>query len=498
VATLRDLHQAIFPAARTNPPLDGPRGEREVTWVRVLKARVPAFEALDRGDLVIVPGTALGLVAPGMTEARDLAHAFVRAEVPAILLVEGDPPTASERYLEDSATEAGMTVLHLARADTVQLERSVIGFLVNRRAGLDRRASDLEAQLARLALHGRGLDVLAAAIAAFFGRAVVIEGRRGDPLAIHAPAGVQSASLAVTRYLARPADAALRLTIPAPPGESESGGRLVLLGEEPVGELEEIASERIAAILALELARDAAVRHARDEVRRGDPLPADGPPWVVIVARQAPAERPDDVAAREETRAELRLLASARRVTLRGTSESLELRLIAAAPADDPGGVVIAGRVADFLRRTVAVSRPFDEPGGRPSAEAAARATLEAAELLDDPPRVALAARLAGYILLGNLRNLPDGLRQARTLLAPILTGRRPAQDERLATLRAVLEGDGLASAAARLGVHRNTVAYRVRRLEETGHWDLDDPDLRLALLIATRIVQREQNRSKE
>jgi hypothetical protein len=498
MATLRDLHQAIFPTARARPTLDGPRGEREVTWVRVLKARVPAFEALERGDLVIIPGSSLALVAPGINEARDLAQAFVRADVPAILLVEGDPPSESERQLEEAAATAGLTTLRMARADTGQLERSVISFLVNRRAELDRRATDLEAQLARLALHGRGLDLLAAAIGAFFGRAVVIEGRRGDPLAVHAPADIPAASLAVTRYLARPAEAALRLAIPAPPGESESGGRLVLLGDEPAGELEEIASERIAAILALELARDAAVRHARDEVRRGDPLPADGPPWVVLVARQAAAEGPDDVAAREEIRAELRLLTSPRRLTLRGTSESLELRLIAAAPDDDPGGLLIARRVADFVRRTVAVSRPFDEPAGRPAAEAASRATLEAAELLDEPPKVALTARLAGYILLGHLRNLPDGLRQARTLLAPILVGRPAAQQERLATLRAILEGDGLAAAAARLGVHRNTIAYRVRRLEELGEWDLDDPDLRLALLIATRIVQREQTRQEE
>jgi len=497
VASLHDLHRAIFPAARpAGGSLEPARAGREVSWVRVLKARVPAFDALDPGDLAIIPGPALRVVAPAESQVDELAVALARARVPAVLLVEGDDGSDVLERLGVSAATAGLTVLRLGRGDPIALERSVIGFLVNRRAELDRRAADLEDQLARLALMGRGLDVLAAAIGAFFGRAVVIEGRRGDAIAVHAPADLPEAGAAVARYLARPAsaEAALRIDIPAPAGEPGSGGRLVLLGDEPANELERIAAARLAALLALELARDAAVRRAREETRRGDPLPADGPPWVVLLALQAPAEGPDDVAAREETRAELQLLASPRRLALRGSSESLEIRMVAAAPDDDPEGRAIADRVAGFLRRTVAISRPFAEPGARPAAEQAARATLEAAELLDDPPPVVRAARLPAYLLLGNIRNLPDGVRQARELLGPILVGRAEAQGERLATIRAVLETPSLGEAATRLGVHRNTVAYRVNRLERLAGWDLADPDLRFALLLAVRIMQNAQS----
>jgi hypothetical protein len=96
----------------------------------------------------------------------------------------------------------------------------------------------------------------AATIGAFLGRAVVIEGRRGDPIAVHAPADVPSSAAAVARYLGRPSGgAALRVDIPAPVGEPGTGGRLVLLGDEPPNELERIAAERIVALLALELSR---------------------------------------------------------------------------------------------------------------------------------------------------------------------------------------------------------------------------------------------------
>jgi PucR family transcriptional regulator, purine catabolism regulatory protein len=492
MASLRDLIRTILPLARPvgSIALDAARLDREVTWVRVLKPRVPAFDALDSGDLAIIPAPALAIVAPNLPQTDELAAALARAQVAAVVIIDGVGRAKAVEALGVSAVQAGVTVLRIGREDPVALERSVIGFLVNRRAELDRRAADLEGQLARLALLGRGLDVLAAAIGSFLGRAVVIEGRRGDPIALHAPTELPGAAAAVSRYLAKPSLAALRVTIPAPADEPGTGGRLVLLGDDPPNELERIAADRIAALLALELARDAAVRVAREETRRGDPLPADGPPWVVVLARQAPADRPDDIAAREETRAELRLLLSPRRLTLRGTSESLELRLVAAAPADDPEGLGIAARIAAFVGRGVAVSKPFAEPGARPAAEAAARATLEAAESLDEAPTIARASRLAAYLLLANVRNLPDGIRQARELLAPILVGRPAVQTERLRTLQAVLESGSLSEAAARLGVHRNTVAYRVERLETLGGWDLADPDLRFALGLAARVVR--------
>ena len=499
MTTLHDLHRALFPTARPvgGEELSSERAEREVGWVRVLKPRVPAFDALETGDLAIIPAPALTVVAPGSSQLHELVVALVRARAPAVLLVEGDTGNDRLTALGEAATTAGLTALQLGHIDPVLLERSVIGFLVNRRAELDKRAADLEAQLARFALLGRGLDVQAATIGAFLGRAVVIEGRRGDPIAVHAPADLPTAAAAVARYLARPAGAgALRVDIPAPAGETGPGGRLILLGDEAPNELERIAAERVAALLALELARDEAVRQAREETRRGDPLPADGPPWVVMLATQRSAEGPDDIAAREETRAELHLLMSPRRLVLRGSSESLELRLVAAAPSDDPDGLGTANRLATFLDRTVAVSRPFHEPGARPAAEAAARATLEAAEQLPDPPRVVRASRLPAYLLLGNVRNLPDGVRQARELLAPILVGRDETQRERLDTLAAVLSSPSLADAAARLGVHRNTVAYRVQRLESRGDWDLSDPELRVALMLAVRVMQNAQEAS--
>jgi DNA-binding PucR family transcriptional regulator len=95
------------------------------------------------------------------------------------------------------------------------------------------------------------------------------------------------------------------------------------------------------------------------------------------------------------------------------------------------------------------------------------------------------------------LGSLPDDRMQATALLDPLLAGRPASVRERLATLRAVLDHGAPGEAASRLGIHRNTLAYRVRNLEARTGWDLADPDLRLALSVAVRVVQSAQQNGR-
>jgi PucR-like helix-turn-helix protein len=459
-----------------------------------MKARVPAFDGLEAGDLAIVPGSALAVVAPDRGEIEALVAACADAGVAALLLVESEdaPPAGDDELdvLADCAARVGVLALRTGRADAAALERSVIGFLVNRGAELDRQAALLEARLEALAIGGIDLAGLVAAVAGFLRRAVALEGPRGSALAVHAPTDVADAAAAVAAYHARRATA-LRSALPTGAGPA---GNLVLLGERPATELERVVVGRIAAFLALELARDDELRRARDAAGRAEALPPAGPPWVVLVARQRPPGDDASGEARERARRELRLLAPARRMSLRGDADSIELRAVIAVEPDDPEATVIASRVAASLRRPVALSRPFSQPAERPAAEAQARTTLEAVETLAQPPVVARADRLPAYRLLGNLHNVPDGARLARSLLEPLLAGRADVRREHLATLRAVLDHPGLAEAAAALRVHRNTVAYRVRRIEALTGWRLADPELRLPLAVALRLVQTDQD----
>jgi hypothetical protein len=549
MATLAALLADVLPTATVAPGAASSL-DRDVGWVRLVRARVPALDVLDPGDLVLVPERALAVIAPGRDQVDGLVAALVDggAAGAVIITAEGEAVVAAADAAsgEDAArpagpaadlvaglVRAGLPVAEVAGADPVAIERTVIAWLVNRRAALEARAEELERRLEAVALADGDPTALVAAIGGFLGRAVALEGRRGHPLALHAPARPPAAADAARRYLASRSGVALRVALPAPAvaGAVDADpaalpapprGSLLLLGDEPPTEGERLACERVAALLALELGREVAVARAREEARRGGTLPADGPPWVVLVARQAddlpaagpaadPAARPgphggaramataamlptpSSTERREALRAELRLLAPPRRLALRGSAESLEYRLVAVADAADPGGLVTADRVARLIRRLVAVSRPFRDPADRPQAEAEARATLEAAEATVEGARVVRADRLPAYRILGGLHDMPDGQRLSRALLAPVLAGRPATVAGRLETLRAVLDAAGPIEAAQALGVHRNTVAYRIRRLEELGGWDLADADLRLALSTALRIVQNAQ-----
>ncbi len=498
MATLVELRSAVLPGARwlAAGPDAAPSTATtaDLAWVRLLRARVPAFDALERGDLAILPRAALSVVAPDPESTAALVRGCVEAGIGGIVLAgEG---SSDDLTILGIAGPAGLPVLDAGAVDPASVERSAIGFLVNHRGELERQATILETRLERVALDGGGPAGLAAAISGFLGRAIAIEGRRGATLAVHLPPDVTDAAAAVAAYHDRKKTSArIPLPIPGEPAAPGSGaGALALLGERAPTELERVATARVAGLLALELARDEAVGRALETARR-ETLPADGPPWVVLVARQAGTGETGsmaDAADREALRRDLRGLAPARRLTLRGDALSVDLRLVAALDDADPLGLGIAGRIGAFLDRPVAVSRPFGEPSDRSAAEAEARQTLEAAEDLEDPPKVARADRVAAYRLLGNLHNVPDGARQARALLAPLLRSRPDVRREHLATLRAILDQPGLGEAAAALDVHRNTVAYRLRRIEELTGWSLADPDLRFPLALALRLVQDE------
>ncbi|MFM8793258.1 MAG: hypothetical protein ACKOFX_12510 [Solirubrobacterales bacterium] len=363
MASLRELVQTLLPTAE---PLVDARAEamaRTVSWVRLLRTRLPAFDGMDAGDLALIPLLTLRAVAPDEAARRERVEFLANNNATGILAIASDQPSHDEdaalQHLVAAAAVTRLPTLLVRNVDAAQLERSLIGAVVNRRAELERQAVALERQIAALALDGQGLDALVGALAAFIGRAVALEARGGTSLAVVAPAGQPgsaAAAKAVSRYLGKHRADGQRIPLPAVPGapdaerhgdgeraEDEESplnddgddrpGSILLLGDEPVAERDRIACERVAPLLALEIVRVAAELPAnagRGETRT---LPAEGPPWVAIAARQPRPHQADVPALRRE----LRLLASPRRFMLRGSNESLEVRIIAVADASDPG-----------------------------------------------------------------------------------------------------------------------------------------------------------------
>ena len=279
-------------------------------------------------------------------------------------------------------------------------------------------------------------------------------GRRAD-----GPLHARSRHARVTRSRRRAADRAAASSSSAAARPASSNGS---------------SGTRIARLLALELR--ATKRSIAPAISRGAgssfrPPARHGP---CLIARQVrrPAATPT-IAEREEMRARLRLLAPPAGSAFRGDAESLELRLVLALDAGDgshaaPADVGAAAACRARLGRVRRTSRrPFDRSHSAvPSAEAESRATLEAAEALAGSTGRARGDRLAAYRLLAALGALPDGQRHARALLGPLLVGSRDAQSGAARDRPGRPRAPGLNEAAAALGVHRNTLAYRIRRIE--------------------------------
>ena len=136
--------------------------------------------------------------------------------------------------------------------------------------------------------------------------------------------------------------------------------------------------------------------------------------------------------------------------------------------------------------------RPRSGPRCRGAQAARSLARARAARALQaagrwTPRGLVVADEHLGTLLLGAAPELAAELREQA--LAP-LAAERPASREKLVeTLRAYLDDPGQpARVAERLGVHPQTVRYRLRRLRELlPEGALDDPDRRFALALALR-----------
>lgn len=105
--------------------------------------------------------------------------------------------------------------------------------------------------------------------------------------------------------------------------------------------------------------------------------------------------------------------------------------------------------------------------------------------------RIGRAEELQGEALALELRDLAAA-RGERPVggLARLIDYDRRHRSNLVATLRAWLDAFGnVVAAADALFVHQNTFRYRLRRVEEIGGIDLDDPDQRFAVMLQLRVL---------
>jgi DNA-binding PucR family transcriptional regulator len=155
----------------------------------------------------------------------------------------------------------------------------------------------------------------------------------------------------------------------------------------------------------------------------------------------------------------------------------------------------IRGTIAAFhtelgLQLRAVVAAPLPGLAGLPAVRAEVDRVLDSAERHPDSFRqVTSLAEAHTTVLLDEIITLVGA--DVR-LVDPRVRDLQAHDPALVQTLRAYLDGFGdVAAAAAQLHVHPNTVRYRVRRIETLLATSLADPDVRLVLSLALRVVEQ-------
>ncbi|HET9016619.1 MAG TPA: helix-turn-helix domain-containing protein [Thermomicrobiaceae bacterium] len=471
--------------------------ERAVSWAVAVRATPPLLPTVRGDELVVLPSRVLAQIEADEPASRaELLATLARRRVAALLT----DPDFTEEPLD------GLPVLVLPSPFPHDAESMFNRLITERRAELYRLGNELSRRLSQAAVDPRGVEALLATAAEVGGRPLVLQDADGNVVAWGGGDLVDPGDLpdlVEARQAGGPhlvaGDGVERLVVALAAGGR--AGYLSTVG--PPGSLNE--SDRLilsqtagTCSIVLGHARGAAVGGGRQS------LVAD-----LLLGRLA-----SDAAA----------IARARALGLDPSAPTV------VGVIDSPRGLAVARRVlAQALGRPVADTLAA-LPGGAGfiaqgiEPEAAARALREALRREGDDEAVALSRPLPGPV------HATEGLRQARfalalhrggavqdavvccgsvddlglfSLLYPLwgsatveefregLIGRLEAYDRRrrtrlVPTLETYLSSGGaLAEAAERLGIHRNTLSYRLARINELLGRDLSNPRDRLLLQVA-------------
>jgi PucR family transcriptional regulator, purine catabolism regulatory protein len=521
--TVEDVWRGALP--KDTQLVAGATGSRrEVVWCTALRARPPAFTPLRGGELLLIDPQVLAAVDSRLTLARLLESLAGQGVAGAAVLGRVSPEA---RRAGDAH---GLPVFALPSTLPLdQVEQQVLRYIVDQRAELHERAQDLHRQLSELALAGRGLPALLARLHQLTGVPVVLErdssvdyvgpGRlpEGTAAAIAAERAALEEWLREVPLSAFDPPVSLRPLLNGQARliapilvQGSIAGFLSLLGSDgELGELHRLAVGRAAHACAIELVRARAVRDAKDEVEEEllDVLTAGRPgsheaarerakrkgfdvdaPYIVVAADPGEPGRAKKVRAAWE-----RLLATMRSSALvreRGDA-TLALISLAGRRAGEPRALV--EQLHRAARTAAAVPVALGYGAVRTGTAEIANGAREAEQAMT------MGRRLFGSDSATAFNDL--GLYRLLYALQP-LPELRAFRDDALARLRAKDRGGVLqqtlgaylatngspTDAAERLHLHRNTVLYRLGRLEDLLGVDLRNAEVRLQLHLALKI----------
>jgi PucR family transcriptional regulator, purine catabolism regulatory protein len=527
--TVKDVWRGVLPAG--TDLLGGGGGlERRVEWACALRTRPPAFEAVKGGEIAFVPVKSIRL----LDERLDLPQVMTSfAEKGGVAVaVVGDVSVESIA----AADRLMMPLLRLPDGvHATDAHHTCVRFILDQRALLHERAQELQLSLMDLALGGAGPDKIIERLAEVTALPAAWQDQAGqvrhltvadrslrDELEAGADAlrrwGSTIAALGADPpvhefTLGRSGLAALVSPVPMRVGV---GGFVSVIGDDQrLDQIARLAVARAASACAIEFDRERAVTETRDRLEgefiaslltgsysservaqeRARRLGADLSRQVAVIVLRgsnvSSAWEPQglraaqNVVARREVRALVAAHDGAICVLVMPEAEAAPdaLYRLAEVVRDE-----CAGATAD-ASTSLGLGRTHDSAAGVRQSYREAEHALEMGRRLLGAGRQASFADLGLHRLLFAMAQHPELSDYYRGTVGDLLAYDERSSAELMATLDAFFAANGSPTETAqRLRLHRNTVLYRLRRIEEVGHLRLDDPATRLNLHLCLRI----------
>ncbi len=512
------------------------------TWARLLRARPASLGRIEHGEIWILSAAALQLVGDPRSVGR-MIRDMGQAGVVAFVTTEA---LATEARAE--ANQASTPVLRVP-ADTplAEVEKSIVSVLVDHDRAIGQRVQEVyERLLSTLVVEDGGLELISSIVAEATGKAVYLLDEHFQPSV--QTGGGEWAAEALADVRRRHWEGLLgnvseRMIVVRTVGVGEATGvalrpltlrgaiegYLALLGTaDDFVDFDHQVADRAASVLAIELAKQSAVVEAR--------LRSQGDFLTNLLDNPAPAEdallerarrlgydlarahlvfvlRPRDnaVANGAGVRGRQRFVdATRRRLVLADVTTLLRERdgniqvLMPCPPEIEPNdadaGLAWIERLRASLEESLqpesvcVVAGVGRTPGKDTTAFAAMREATRAADIAAsmgvDSPASLHFARLGALRLIFHLAGNPELRAFQRDVLGPLEVSDAARRSEFVRTLDAFLRAGGNHMRAARdLNVHRNTLIYRLERIQELlGGSNLEHPETRLNLQLALKI----------
>ena len=502
--------------------------ERRVTWACHMRARLPAFESVQGGELALLTLAQLRRLNENLPHLlRSLHQVGV-----AVVAVAAQSEEALGEEAKKLADQLHLPLILLPPdVPLEEIEREVITFVVSFRDEIERDATEIAQQLVQLSVHGAGIRGVCQHLADRRGKWVVVQDADYQTRLQAVPAQAESLVLPNTLTDEQLRVQGLTRVVEPIPSRHEIVGYLSLIGSEnDFDYLERIVLSKVTPILAIEFARERErsevesryqveaftdVLHGHyqqpeEMMARARLLGYDlTAPQVVTLFEVANPEHDTSaghslVQWSKRIRGELLrtwqncwILVEPRRVIALlplpeiGTSSNPEEvrenesstysrieRLISRVPSGKDDGTNLPtcscgiGRVAHDLQ-------------GIPLSFREAQQALEIGRRLFGEGNLHSFARLGIYRLLFYLSDHGEMTAFYQETLGPLLSNDSIYID----TLEGFFRCNGNLSEMARtMHFHRNSLLYRINRIEALLGHSLEDPELRLSLQIALKI----------